>query len=66
MLIVATFAAKFWLGFEMATATDVSSLGTYMLIDAAVSGVVAGVFGGRFLTYWRAMSARPLFASSKA
>jgi hypothetical protein len=66
VLIVVTFAAKFWLGFEMATATDISSLGMYVLIDAAVSGVVAGVFGGRFLTYWRAMSARPLFASSKA
>lgn len=66
LLIVATFAAKFWLGFEMATATDASSLGMVVLIDAAVSGVVAGVFGGRFFTYWRAMNARPIFASSKA
>lgn len=58
LLIIAIFASKFWLGFEMATVTDVSSLGMYMLISAAVSGVIAGVFGGRFITYWRAMSAR--------
>jgi hypothetical protein len=58
LLIIAIFATKFWLGFHMATATDVESLGMYMLSGAAVSGVVAGVFGGRFITYWRAMSAR--------
>jgi len=29
-----------------------------VLIGAAVSGVVAGMFGGRFITYWRAMTAR--------
>jgi hypothetical protein len=57
-LIVITFAAKFWLGVELATATSLASLGTYMLISAAVSGAVAGMFAGRFLTYWRAMSAR--------
>jgi hypothetical protein len=57
-LIVITFAAKFWLGVEVATATSLASLGVYMLLGAAVSGVVAGVFAGRFLTYWRAMSAR--------
>ncbi|MGF6725309.1 hypothetical protein P3T43_004686 [Paraburkholderia sp. GAS41] len=58
LLIVAIFVSKFWLGFQMATATDVSSLGMYMLIGAAVSGLIAGVFGGRFITYWRAMSVR--------
>ena len=58
VLIVVTFAAKFWLGFELATTTDISSLGMFVLTDAAVSGAVAGVFAGRFLTYWRAMSAR--------
>jgi hypothetical protein len=31
-----------------------------LLIGAMVSGVVAGVFTGRFITYWRAMSARPV------
>ena len=56
-LIIATFAARFWLGGEMATATDLSSLGVYVLIEAAVSGIVTGVFGGRFITYWRAISA---------
>ncbi|MBP0590879.1 hypothetical protein J8I87_14395 [Paraburkholderia sp. LEh10] len=63
LLIIATFAAKFWLGVETATATDISSLGMYMLTDAAVSGVVAGVFGGRFITYWRALSARRMLQS---
>jgi uncharacterized protein YneF (UPF0154 family) len=58
LLMIAIFATKFWLGFEMATVTDASSLGIYVLIGAAVSGVVAGVFTGRFITYWRAMSAR--------
>jgi hypothetical protein len=57
-LIVAIFATKFWLGVEMATVTDPASLGLYVLLGAAVSGIVAGVFGGRFITYWRAMSAR--------
>jgi hypothetical protein len=61
LLIVATFVAKFWLGFEIATVTDLSSLGVVVLIDAVVSGVVAGVFGGRFFTYWRAVSPRRAF-----
>ena len=56
LLIAVTFIAKFWLGFEMATAMNVSALASYVLIDAAVSGVVAGMFGGRFVTYWRAMN----------
>jgi hypothetical protein len=61
VLIIATFAAKFWLGVEFATVTDTSSLGMVVLIDAVVSGAVAGVFGGRFFTYWRALSARRTF-----
>jgi hypothetical protein len=61
LLIIATFVTKFWLGFEIATLTDLSSLGMVILIDAAVSGVVAGIFGGRFLTYWQALGARRAF-----
>ncbi|KXV15407.1 hypothetical protein CR51_03510 [Caballeronia megalochromosomata] len=57
LLIAATFIAKFWLGFELATVTDLSSLATYVVIDAAVSGVVAGMFAGRFFTYWKTMHA---------
>ncbi|HWT37125.1 MAG TPA: DUF6622 family protein, partial [Paraburkholderia sp.] len=57
-LIIITFAARFWLGVELATATSLASLGMYVLLSAAVSGAVAGVFAGRFLTYWRAISAR--------
>ncbi|BAN27477.1 DUF6622 family protein [Caballeronia insecticola] len=56
LLIAVTFIAKFWLGFEMATVTNVAALMNYVLIDAAVSGVVAGMFAGRFITYWRAMN----------
>jgi hypothetical protein len=58
LLMLAIFATKFRLGFEMATLTDASSLGMIALIGAAASGVVAGMFGGRFITYWRAMNAR--------
>lgn len=64
LLMLAVFATKFWLGFEMATVTDASLLGIYVLIGAAVSGAVAGVFTGRFITYWRAMSARRVIPSS--
>jgi hypothetical protein len=59
MLILATFAVKFWLGFEMATTLDMASLATYTLIGAAVSGVIAGMFAGRWLTYWKAIAASP-------
>lgn len=58
VLMMMIFATKFWLGFEMATVTDVSALGNYVLIGASVSGVIAGMFTGRFVTYWRAMSER--------
>jgi hypothetical protein len=61
LLIVVTFVTKFWLGIEIATVTDLSSLGTVVLIDAAVSGVVAGIFGGRFFTYWQALGTRRAF-----
>jgi hypothetical protein len=33
-------------------------LANYVLTGAAVSGVIAGMFTGRFVTYWRAMNAR--------
>jgi hypothetical protein len=58
LLIITIFAVKFWLGFEMATVTDASASGMFISIGAVVSGLVAGVFGGRFITYWRAMSTR--------
>jgi hypothetical protein len=58
LLIIVTFAVKFWLGVEFATVTDVASLGVFVLIDAVVSGAVAGVFAGRFFTYWRALGTR--------
>jgi hypothetical protein len=55
VLILATFATKFWLGFELATVTNIAALASYVVIDAAVSGVVAGMFAGRFFTYWKAV-----------
>jgi hypothetical protein len=58
VLMLIIFATKFWLGFEMATVTDASLLANYVLIGATVSGVIAGMFTGRFVTYWRAMNAR--------
>jgi hypothetical protein len=61
LLIIVTFAVKFWLGVEFATVTDVSSLEMAVLIDAVVSGAVAGIFGGRFFTYWRALGTRQVF-----
>ena len=57
VLILATFITKFWLGFELATVTNVAALAMYVVIDAAVSGVVAGMFAGRFYTYWKALHA---------
>ncbi|AQH04948.1 hypothetical protein A9R05_36500 (plasmid) [Burkholderia sp. KK1] len=57
VLILATFATKFWLGFELATVTNVAALANYVVIDAAVSGAVAGMFAGRFYTYWKALHA---------
>jgi hypothetical protein len=58
LLIIVTFAVKFWLGVELATVTDIASLGMFVLIDAVVSGAVAGVFAGRFFTYWLALRTR--------
>lgn len=58
ILMISIFAVRFWLGFHMATAIDSSLVGVYVVIGAAVSGIVAGVFCGRFITYWRAIAAR--------
>jgi len=62
-LMIVVFASKFWLGFELATATYASPVVLYVLLDAAVSGAVAGVFAGRFLTYWKAMNARKMLSA---
>lgn len=55
VLIIVTFAAKFWLGVEHATVTDAVALAHYATLGAAVSGAVAGIFAGRFLSYVQAM-----------
>jgi hypothetical protein len=58
LLMIAAFASEFWVGVQLAVATSITALGMYTLIGATVSGIVAGVFAGRFITYWRAMNAR--------
>jgi hypothetical protein len=58
VLILTIFAAKFWIGFETATAVGLASTAMYTVIGALISGVVAGMFAGRFITYWKAMQIR--------
>ncbi|WP_244849369.1 DUF6622 family protein [Caballeronia sp. SL2Y3] len=53
LLILATFASKFFIGFELATGAGVES--TWAVLNALISGVVAGIFAGRFLIYWLAL-----------
>jgi hypothetical protein len=51
VLMIVTFASKFWLGLELAT-THAGVDSMYVVLDGLVSGVVAGIFAGRFLIYW--------------
>jgi hypothetical protein len=52
ILILVTFASKFWLGVELATSAPALADSGYVVLDALVSGIVAGIFAGRFLVYW--------------
>lgn len=54
-LILVTFATKFWIGFELATATHVGVDSPFVVLGGLVSGLVAGIFAGRFLVYWLAL-----------
>lgn len=54
-LILLTFAMKFWIGFELATATHIGVDSTFIVLNGLVSGIVAGIFAGRFLIYWLAL-----------
>jgi hypothetical protein len=58
VVMLATFASKFWIGFELAT-TPAESASMYVLLGAVVSGVAAGIFAGRFLIYWLGFRAAP-------
>ena len=62
LLILVTFASKFWLGVELAT-THAGVDSMYAILDGLVSGVVAGIFAGRFLIYW--LGFRPASSSTK-
>ncbi|VXB26745.1 conserved hypothetical protein [Burkholderia sp. 8Y] len=53
LLILATFASKFFIGFELAASAGVDS--TLIALNALISGVIAGIFAGRFLFYWLAL-----------
>ena len=55
VLILLTFAMKFWIGFELATATHIGVDSSFMVLNGLVSGAVAGIFAGRFLIYWLAL-----------
>lgn len=55
VLILVTFAMKFWIGFELATATHAGVDSPFVVLSGLVSGVVAGIFAGRFLIYWLAL-----------
>jgi hypothetical protein len=59
VLILLTFAMKFWIGFELATATHIGVDSTFVVLNGLVSGVVAGIFAGRFLIYWLALRTEP-------
>jgi hypothetical protein len=51
ILILVTFASKFWLGVELAISAPVAVDAGYVVLDALISGIVAGIFAGRFLIY---------------
>ncbi|AQH01214.1 hypothetical protein A9R05_20375 [Burkholderia sp. KK1] len=55
VLILLTFAMKFWIGFELATSAHLGVDSTFVVLNGLVSGVVAGIFAGRFLIYWLAL-----------
>ena len=59
VLILLTFAMKFWIGFELATAPHIGVDSTFVVLSGLVSGVVAGIFAGRFLMYWLAFRPSP-------
>ncbi|SAL11401.1 hypothetical protein AWB74_00163 [Caballeronia arvi] len=55
VLILLTFAMKFWIGFELATSVHMGVDSTFVVLNGVVTGLVAGIFAGRFLIYWLAL-----------
>jgi hypothetical protein len=55
VLILLTFAMKFWIGFELATTAHIGVDSTFVVLNGLVTGAVAGIFAGRFLIYWLAL-----------
>jgi hypothetical protein len=60
ILILVTFASKFWLGVELAVSAPVAADSGYVVLDGLVSGIVAGIFAGRFLSYCLRFRAQPV------
>jgi hypothetical protein len=58
ILILVTFASKFWLGVELAISAPVPVDSGYVVLDGLISGIVAGIFAGRFLVYCMRFRAR--------
>ncbi|MDR5857273.1 hypothetical protein P9239_00440 [Caballeronia sp. LZ062] len=61
LLILATFASKFFIGFELATTASVGVDFVLVALSALISGVIAGIFAGRFLIYWLALRPAAVF-----
>ncbi|MFC0400305.1 DUF6622 family protein [Paraburkholderia rhizosphaerae] len=59
ILILVTFASKFWLGVELAVSAPVPTDSGYVVLDGLISGIVAGIFAGRFLVYCMRFRAQP-------
>lgn len=51
ILIVVTFASKFYVGFKLATSSGLGIDSPIVVFDGLISGAVAGIFAGRFLIY---------------
>lgn len=52
VLILCIFASKYALSYQLEMDPEIVGNEGYIFIDAAVSGVIAGLFFGRFFTYW--------------
>lgn len=53
VLILAIFAAKYVLGYQLATDPAAAQSSLYVFFDAGISGLVAGLFIGRVWNYYQ-------------
>ena len=52
VLILCIFVSKYALAYQMEIDPEIVGNEGYIFVDAAVSGLLAGLFVGRFFTYW--------------